>query len=202
MITIIDYGVGNLASVQNMLKKNGFDSLLTNDPKKISMASKLILPGVGAYDSAMKKINAIDLKPAILEAAHKGTFVLGICLGSQILFDGSDEGVLSGLSLIKGSCKKFDADAITPLRVPHMGWSDVTFTVDHPLFNFDNLEPRFYFTHSYHFICANEKNVAGTAVYGKQFTCAVMHENIFGVQFHPEKSHRFGSRLLQNFASL
>jgi glutamine amidotransferase len=148
----------------------------------------------------MKKLQELNLVDCLKEYADQGKPLLGICLGAQLLMESSEEGDLSGLGLIKGTCKHFED--IHPLRVPHMSWSDVTFLVNHPLFNFDDWEPRFYFTHSYHLVCSEERDIAGTAVYGKPFTSATLHKNIFGVQFHPEKSHRFGSRLLQNFAAL
>jgi glutamine amidotransferase len=201
MITIIDYGVGNLASVQNMLNKCGYKSTVTSDPEKIRQADKLILPGVGAYDSAMQKILDLNLKAAILEAAKKGTLTLGICLGSQLLFDGSDEGLMGGLSLIKGTCKKFEPQKIAPLRVPHMGWSDVSFK-SHPIANFAGIEPRFYFAHSYFFQCEQQEDVLATCTYGLEFACGVSRENIMGLQFHPEKSHMFGARLLTNFGKM
>jgi glutamine amidotransferase len=200
MITIVDYGIGNVASVANMLAKNGAESLLTSDAQKIRSAEKLLLPGVGAFDTAMQKLNDLSLIESIREFAQQEKPLLGICLGAQLLMQSSEEGVLQGLGLIKGICKQFGD--ISPLRVPHMSWSEVAFTINHPLFSFEDQEPRFYFTHSYYMACTDETDIAGTATYGKTFTCAVRHQNIFGVQFHPEKSHRFGARLLQNFASL
>ncbi len=182
MITIVDYGIGNVASVANMLRKNGIESELTSDASKIQSAQKIILPGVGAFDTAMKKLQELNLITYLHEYANQGKLLLGICLGAQLLMESSEEGVLPGLGLIKGTCKHF---------------GDI-----HPLFNFDDWEPRFYFTHSYYLACAEEGDSAGTAIYGKAFTCATLQKNIFGVQFHPEKSHRFGSRLLQNFAAL
>lgn len=202
MITVIDYGVGNLASIQNMLKKCGEGSQISSNPNVILNASKLILPGVGAYDAAVEKIIEFGLNSVIREAASKGTLILGICLGAQLLLDGSEEGVLPGLSLIKGKCRKFNEQSITPLRVPNMGWSDVHFKTEHALSKFDEMEPRFYFTHSYYLNCNNPDNVLATSNYGHEFVCGVVHENIMGVQFHPEKSHAFGARLLTNFAKM
>ncbi len=203
MITIIDYGVGNLASVQNMLRKCGVSSQVSKDPKEIARAPKLILPGVGAFDSAMHKIDELGLRSVIGEAATNGTFILGICLGAQLLLDGSEEGNLSGLSLIKGKCRRFDEQLIAPLSIPHMGWSDVVFVSDsHPLAKFEQAEPRFYFTHSYCLSCDNPENVLATSRYGIEFTCGIASQNVFGVQFHPEKSHSFGAQLLINFARI
>lgn len=200
MITIVDYGIGNLASVANMLHKNGHESQLTKNEATILSSSKLILPGVGAFDTAMRTLHDLNLITCIKQYAATGKPLLGICLGAQLLMNSSEEGQLPGLGLVKGTCKHFGD--IRPLRVPHMNWAEVTFTSRHPLFHFNDAEPRFYFTHSYHIVCEDESDVAGTAVYGKTFTCAVQHNNVFGVQFHPEKSHRFGAQLLQNFASL
>jgi imidazole glycerol-phosphate synthase subunit HisH len=203
MITIIDYGVGNLASVRNMLKKCGIDSRFASDPTEILSADKLILPGVGAFDAAMQKILDSNLSEPIVEAAKKGTMILGICLGAQLLMERSEEGALSGLSLIAGECKKFDPLSISPLRVPHMGWSDIVFRKpSHPLSHFEHQAPRFYFAHSYYLKCKNENDILAKASYGIEFTCGVVRENIMGVQFHPEKSHFFGASLLNNFAKM
>jgi len=203
MVTIIDYGVGNLASVQNMLKRCGFASQISKNPDEILRSTKLILPGVGAYDSAMEKINEYGLFSVIREAASNGINILGICLGAQLLLEGSEEGILSGLSLIKGTCKKFDEQTIAPLRVPHMGWSDVQFVAtSHPVAFYGEANPRFYFTHSYYLHCDNPENILATSFYGREFTCGIVNNNIVGVQFHPEKSHIFGRQLLTNFATL
>lgn len=203
MITIIDYGVGNLASVQNMLKKCGVASQVSKDPKEILKSAKLILPGVGAYDSAMQKINETGLDAVIKESARKGKLILGICLGAQLLLERSEEGILPGLSLINGRCIRFDEQSIAPLRVPHMGWSNVVFVKSsHPLARFKETEPRFYFTHSYYLQCQNPDQILATSDYGQQFSCGIEHDNVMGVQFHPEKSHTFGGQLLMNFANM
>jgi len=203
MITIIDYGVGNLASVQNMLRKCGFESRFTSNAEEIINSSKLILPGVGAYDAAMQRIIDLGLDSSIKQAAKNNAIILGVCLGAQLLFEGSDEGVLSGLSLIKGRCKKFDVQTIAPLRVPHMGWSDVNFLQSsHPLADFEANYSRFYFAHSYYFMCEDSEDILANCTYGHPFTCAVSRKNVSGVQFHPEKSHTFGARLLTNFAKM
>jgi glutamine amidotransferase len=203
MITIIDYGVGNLSSIENMLRKVGVLSKVSKDPDEIIRSTKLILPGVGAFDTAMKKINDQGLYTAIREVASNGIFILGICLGAQLLMERSEEGVLQGLSLVKGRCKKFDEMVIAPLRIPHMGWSDVHFVnQSHPLAKFEETMPRFYFTHSFHLQCDDPTNKLATARYGHEFTCGVVKENVMGVQFHPEKSHKFGAQLLSNFAAM
>jgi glutamine amidotransferase len=202
MITIVDYGVGNLASVQNMLKKCDLPSQVTNDHAVLRKAVKIILPGVGAFDPAMQKLKESGLDETVQECAQKGTPILGICLGAQLLMDRSEEGVLPGLSLIQGTCKRFDSHQIAPLRTPHMGWSDVNFAEPkHPLAVFQE-QPRFYFTHSYYLNSQRPEQKLATSVYGHEFTCAVFDKNIMGVQFHPEKSHKFGAQLLRNFANM
>lgn len=200
IITIVDYGIGNVASVKNMLHKNGTPGQISNDANEILKSDKIILPGVGSFDAAMKRLSALNLVEVIRTFSATGKPLLGICLGAQLLMDSSEEGQLNGLGLIKGTCKKFKG--IEPLSIPHMGWSEVNFTREEPIVTFNNSPPRFYFVHSYHIVCENQKEVLGVSEYGYQFTCAVSSNNIFGVQFHPEKSHRYGAELLKNFASL
>jgi imidazole glycerol-phosphate synthase subunit HisH len=202
MITIVDYGVGHLASVQNMLKKCDLASQVTNDHAILRKADKIILPGVGAFNPAMQKLKETGLDKTVHECAQRGTPILGICLGAQLLLDRSEEGELPGLSLIEGTCRRFDSSMIAPLRTPHMGWSDVNFAVPgHPLALF-NEQPRFYFTHSYYLNPAHPEQKLASSFYGHEFTCAVFNKNIMGVQFHPEKSHKFGAQMLRNFASM
>lgn len=200
MITIIDYGMGNLGSIQNMIKKIGFESEITSVVEKIQNASKIILPGVGAFDKAMFNLKNLNLIEVIRQKTHEKIPLLGICLGMQLLADGSEEGVLPGLNLIRGKVKKF----VLPLgyKVPHMGWNTVNYNRESLLFSgFESFEEvRFYFVHSYHFVCETGKAVIGSTDYGLSFTSAVQTDNIYGVQFHPEKSHKFGMQLLRNFA--
>jgi glutamine amidotransferase len=200
MIAIVDYGIGNVASVVKMFRRNGVNCLLVRDPSEIYEADKLILPGVGAFDSAMNKLNELNLVFSIKDFAASGKPLLGICLGAQLLMQSSEKGMLEGLGIITGTCRHFGD--IRPLRVPHMNWSEVTFTSQHPLFSFPESDPRFYFTHSYYIECTHEADIAGTSIYGNTFTCATRHNNIFGIQLHSEKSHRFDARLFINFASL
>lgn len=201
MITIIDYGMGNVGSVENMLNKNGFDSIVTRDHTKIRFASHIILPGVGSFDAACTKLSELELDKTIHESVQNGANLLGICLGAQLLLESSEEGSLSGLGFIKGTCKRFDSNELHPLKVPHMGWSDVQFETSNPLAK-NIVEPRFYFVHSYYFQCYNRVNVFGKAHHGHSFDCAIRSGNVYGVQFHPEKSHMYGAKLLANFASL
>jgi glutamine amidotransferase len=198
MISIVDYGVGNIASVRNMLSKIGVDSQATSDTQTICNSSKLILPGVGSFNAAMQQLNDLNLTQTIRDFASTGKPLLGICLGAQLLLDSSEEGELSGLKLISGTCVKFKEG---DLKVPHMGWGDVKFTKPHPLNTFD-YDPRFYFVHSYHMKCDQPEDVLGVTQYGHEFTSAISYNNIMGVQFHPEKSHRFGMQLLKNFTDL
>lgn len=203
MITIINYGMGNLGSIVNMFKRIGVVSEVTNDVETIRKAEKLLLPGVGAFDAAMKRIHAIDgLRETLDEKVMvQKKPILGICLGMQLLTNSSEEGHEMGLGWIDATTVRFPNG--NGLKIPHMGWNIVHFTRPHALNKgmMDN-EQRFYFVHSYYVVCANEEDVLGQTNYGINFTSMVQHENIFGAQFHPEKSHRFGMQLLKNFAEI
>jgi glutamine amidotransferase len=201
-LTIIDFGMGNLGSIANMLKKIGSTCKITSDLKEIERAKKLILPGVGSYSQAMKNLNEMNVIPLLKLKAAQNIPILGICLGMQLLASNSEEGHVSGLNLIPGNVVKF----VLPntLKVPHMGWNTLKYKEDCKLFQgFDNLEEvRYYFVHSYHFQPELSEYQIASANYGMEFTCAVQKGNIYGVQFHPEKSHSFGMKLLQNFSQL
>jgi len=201
MLAIVDYGVGNLASIKNMLKKTGNDSIISSNESVILDADKLILPGVGAFDTCAEKLQQSGLIHAINKKALEEKIpVLGICVGLQLLMEGSDEGVLPGLGWIKGRVKKFDQSAMPPgTKIPHMGWTDVELAKSSYLFHDMYESPRFYFVHSYHPELSNESDVLLYARYGYRFVAGVQHANIMGVQFHPEKSHKFGMKLLENF---
>jgi glutamine amidotransferase len=200
MVTILDYGIGNVASVKNMLHHNGTAAETSSDPQRILESTHLLLPGVGAYDTAMARLRELNLVDVIRAFAESGKPLLGICLGAQLLMTSSEEGKLPGLNLIPGKCIRFSG--IEPLRIPHMSWSDVSFTRKHPLVEFNDVLPRFYFVHSYHMVCDHPADILGEATYGYTFTCAVNRKNVSGVQFHPEKSHHYGATLLKNFAAL
>jgi len=197
MISIIDYGMGNLGSIQNMLNKLGFESKLESDPDHLKDANSIILPGVGAFDNAMEKLNSSGFSEAIKNFSATGAPVLGICLGMQLLATQSEEGELKGLNLIPGDVVKFKSDT---LKVPHMGWNRVN-PVNDILYS-QLEENRFYFVHSFYYIPEDPNHTAGTTEYGHTFTSSVNRDNVFGAQFHPEKSHKYGMQLLTNFSRL
>lgn len=201
MIAILDYGLGNLGSISNMLKVIGEKSKITNDVEIIRSSDGIILPGVGAFDAGMTKLNESGLAEVIKDEANKGKHILGICLGMQLLGNRSEEGTLSGLSLIPFECKKFNFEDKS-LKIPHMGWDIVDFKKRHPLLDDLSGQQRYYFVHSYYAVCENQENVLMTCDYGIEFACSVVKDNVIGVQFHPEKSHDFGLALLSNFVRL
>ena len=203
MITIINYGMGNLGSVQNMLKRIGVKSIISSDINEIEKAEKILLPGVGAFDAAISKIDELNLRPVLtFMAKEKKVPFLGICLGMQLLTDSSEEGVLKGLNFVPAKTIKFKFPENSDLKIPHMGWNLVTKKTESVLTkNFTN-EFRFYFVHSYHVKCDNPINSILTTNYGYEFDSAIQNENVFGAQFHPEKSHKYGMQLLSNFANI
>ena len=202
-IAIVDYNMRNLASVQNAFAKLGEETVVESNPDKFKDYDKLILPGVGAFGDAMEHLRERNMIEALRKYASSGKYMLGICLGMQLLFESSEEfGENEGLGLIKGHVKAFDTTKFSePLKVPHMGWNRM-FTLEHPLFaNLDD-EHYLYFVHTYHVICKNEKDIIGRTHYGYEFTSAVAHKNVFGIQPHPEKSHENGLKILENFIGL
>jgi len=203
MIAIIDYNMGNLASVKNAFAKLGKETVVESDPEKFQNYDKLILPGVGAFGDAMEHLKERSMIDAIEAFAASGKPMLGICLGMQLLFESSEEfGAHEGLGLIKGKVVKFDTTAFEePLKVPHMGWNRM-FTKEHPLFENLDDEHYLYFVHTYHAVCEDEKDIIGETYYGYKFTSAVAHNNIMGIQPHPEKSHDNGLKILENFIKL
>jgi glutamine amidotransferase len=203
MITIIDYGMGNLGSILNMFKRIGVESEISGDLGKIADATKILLPGVGAFDAAMERINAAGFKEILnRKALQEKVPVLGICLGMQLLTDSSEEGKLPGLGWIPGKTVKFSFENGSKLKVPHMGWNLVN--EKHSGALIENLppEPRFYFVHSYYVKANDPLNVLATTTHGVEFDSIIQRENILGAQFHPEKSHKFGMKLLENFARI
>jgi len=203
MIAIVDYNMGNLASVKNAFAKLGKDTVVENNPEKFKDYDKLILPGVGAFGDAMEHLKERNMVEPIKEFAASGKPMIGICLGMQLLFESSEEfGKHEGLGLIKGSVTAFDSSKFSePLKVPHMGWNRM-FTKEHPLFVGLDEEHYLYFVHTYHVNCTDENDIIGTTNYGYEFTSAVAHNNIMGIQPHPEKSHENGLKILENFIKL
>ncbi len=202
MISIIDYGMGNLGSIKNMVKKAGYAAEISSDVQHIGQAEKIILPGVGSFDRAMSNLNDLGLTALVQQKAADGTPLLGICLGMQLLAESSEEGILGGLGLVPGKVLKFDLPA--DFKVPHMGWNVVEYNSNCLLFrHFEGWEEaRFYFVHSYYFDAEAESSVTGKTPYGRYFASSVNKGNVYGVQFHPEKSHKFGMQLLKNFIEL
>ncbi|PNV82933.1 MAG: imidazole glycerol phosphate synthase subunit HisH [Sulfurimonas sp.] len=203
MIGIVDYNMGNLASVQNAFAKIGAKSVVESNPKKFKEYDKLILPGVGAFPDAMEHLRERNMVDAIKEFAQSGKPILGICLGMQLLFESSEEfGNNEGLGLIKGRVVAFDTSKFNePLKVPHMGWNRM-FTKEHPLFKDLDKEHYLYFVHSYHVVCEDEDDVIGKTIYGYEFASAVAYKNVMGIQPHPEKSHKNGLKILENFTKI
>lgn len=203
MITIIDYGMGNLGSIQNMLRRLGVDAEITSDIELIRKAKKLILPGVGAFDKAMMNLENRDLISVLNEQVLKKRIpLLGICLGMQLLTKGSEEGELNGLGWIDAETLRFNFSPEMKLRVPHMGWNTLTVQQKSCLFQQMYEEPRFYFVHSYYVKCKSRESILATTQYGIDFASGITQDNIYGLQFHPEKSHKFGMQVLKNFTEL
>jgi len=200
MIAIIDYGLGNLGSIANMLKVIGEKAVITCDANKIRKADKIILPGVGAFDAGMSQLENRGLITVIQEEAKAGKPILGICLGMQLLGRKSEEGEKPGIGLIPFENVRFRFTEDSKLKIPHMGWDIVDFKQDKPLLEGIEGTQRYYFVHSYHAVCDDESNVMMNCDYGYKFVAAVCKGNVYGVQFHPEKSHDFGMRLFENFA--
>ncbi len=202
MIGILDYGLGNILAFVNMYKRLHHPTRVVKQPADLTGVTKLILPGVGAVDHAMVMFNQSGLRAPVEEVIFKNQLpVLGICVGMQMLAESSEEGELPGLGWIKGRVVRVaGASSGGHLRLPHMGWNDIAVTRSSALFHGLETEARFYFLHSYYFATQRDEDVLASVEYGNRFTCAVGHEQVMGVQFHPEKSHRFGAKLLQNFA--
>lgn len=202
MLAIIDYGVGNLSSIKNMLKKIGYREVaISNDKEKIRAADKLILPGVGHFDYGMRQLQASGLVDTLNQVVLEDKKpILGICLGAQLLTRGSEEGTEKGLGWIAADTVKFDPTKLNSnLKIPHMGWCEVEVTSNSKLFKEMYEEPRFYFVHTYHIVCDTPEDISVKANNGYEFVAGVEKGNVIGMQFHPEKSHKFGMKLLENF---
>lgn len=201
MIGIVNYGLGNLAAFEVAFRRLGRKARLIDDPAGFDDADALILPGVGAFDVAMTRLAQSGLESGLRAAVSGDRPVLGVCVGMQMLATSSEEGRLPGLSFISGTVRKFQTGGNQHIRCPHMGWNRLTTTSEGPLTQ-DLDQERFYFLHSYYFDCDSQADIIGTSEYGGRFASFVGHRNVFGVQFHPEKSHDAGLRLLDNFARL
>lgn len=200
IVGIADLGIGNFAAMAKMVSQLGGDPRRMTSPHELAQASHVILPGVGSFDYAATVLDTSGFREPLLRIMESGTRpVLCVCVGMQLLAESSDEGAGSGLGWLSGRCVKFAPESVGVLKVPHMGWNDVTPTRPTTLFPSVSEEERFYFVHSYHVACDNPEDVAATADYGSPFTAAVARDHVLGVQFHPEKSHRFGLRLLRRF---
>ena len=202
MITIIDYGMGNLGSVYNMFKKIGVESKISSDLDEIRIATKLLLPGVGSFDKGMQRINDSGIKKVLdYKVLTEETPILGICLGMQLLTNSSEEGIEKGLGYINASAKKFVFND-NKMKIPHMGWNLVHKSTKSKLTDGFIQESRFYFVHSYYVEVENQENSILKTNYGLEFDSAIQHKNVYGAQFHPEKSHKFGMKLLENFSKI
>jgi glutamine amidotransferase len=201
-VTIIDCGIGNIKSVQRMFEAADGSAEIVDRPEKLNEAKRIALPGVGAFDAGMAALSEGWIEPLNKLALDRKVPVLGICLGMQLLCRKSDEGRLPGLGWIDADVTALDIDGRPDLKLPHMGWSVVTPKEANPLIPIEEREQRFYHVHRYRAVCDRDENILATAEYGRPFTTAVRRDNIFGVQFHPEKSHRFGLALMRRFLSL
>jgi len=202
MITLVDYGLGNIQAFMHIYKRLNIPSTRATTTQELESATKIVLPGVGSFDWAMQRLQSSGMREALdYLVIEKKVPVLGICVGMQMMAQYSEEGVMAGLGWIPGEVKRFDEALFkTRTHLPHMGWNDVCFE-ENPLFNNLN-NPRFYFLHSYYFLPKNQSQLLAKTHYGEIFASAVRNQHIFGVQFHPEKSHGWGVQLLQNFAEL
>jgi imidazole glycerol-phosphate synthase subunit HisH len=204
IVGIIDYNICNVGSIYNMLKKLSVESIILSSPKDLDKLTHIILPGVGAFDKGMQNLEgygfADELKHLL---SHSKVPLLGICLGMHFLMDASEEGKKEGLGLIRGQVKRFNFSNNTQnkMKIPHMGWNLVKFNYRNTM-NLDDENNKFYFVHSYHAVCNNESNVFATSEHGYSFTSGIIKNNIIGVQFHPEKSHRYGLNFLSKFVKL
>jgi glutamine amidotransferase len=199
-VGIVNYGIGNGGSISNMFRKLRIKAEAVSTPAQVSAAQRLVLPGIGSFDACISALNNSGLRDAVLEYSVTGRPLLGICVGMQMLTLGSEEGNSPGLGVIRAYARRLNA---TPsLRVPHIGWDTVKWQMpDHPLSKQLLDDSRFYFVHSYCVICESAANSLATCIYGEEFSAAIARDHIAGVQFHPEKSHRFGLQLLNNFGS-
>ena len=204
MITIINTGLGNVKSIFNMLSKIGVAAEISGDPSAIARAEKLILPGVGSFDAGVEQLHSLGLFDLLNEKILEDKIpILGICLGAQLFAKSSEEGSKAGLGWINAEVKKFDFSGLGgQCKIPHIGWNFILPNKEHVIFKNIVTPMKYYFVHSYHYLCEDESLVLATASHGYDFACVIVQNNILGVQFHPEKSHRYGMQMLSNFASI
>ena len=203
MISVLDYGAGNFGSVIRMIERAGGTAQHISTPDEVLAAKKLLIPGVGAFDYGMAKLASRDLLPALNAVAREGRIpIFGICLGMQLMCRSSEEGALPGLGWIDAEVRRFDEAEASGLRVPHMGWNTLRVLRENPLISSGDGEKRFYFVHSYKVCCNDPADPIALTHYGEDFVSAFQRQNFFGVQFHPEKSHRFGMELMRRFVEI
>jgi imidazole glycerol-phosphate synthase subunit HisH len=202
LIIIVDYGMGNLGSIANMLKKVRAEAKISSKIADIEQANKIILPGVGAFDAGMQKLEELGLIAVLNNRVLEDrTPILGVCLGMQLFTQRSEEGTLPGLGWFDAETVrfKFRSDQ-SDLKIPHMGWNSIRISQPNPIWDDEFSEdPWFYFVHSYHVVCRNDNNILATSFNGYEFPAAIIKDNIIGTQFHPEKSHKYGMKLMKNF---
>ncbi|WP_090143104.1 imidazole glycerol phosphate synthase subunit HisH [Limnohabitans sp. DM1] len=204
MIAIVDYGSGNVAAIADIFKRLKVPHLITRDHAELRSADRYVLPGVGAFDTTMRTLRDSGLVNLLNDEVHEhGKKIMGVCVGMQILGDSSDEGVLPGLGWIPGHIRRIDPATLTSrLKLPHMGWNSIKMTGNPPIFDEVDCEQGFYFLHSYYFDAANPDSVMATVKYGNELPCGVVAGNVFGFQFHPEKSHSNGVAVFRNFSRI
>lgn len=204
MITIIDYGSGNIRAIGNIYDILKIDYKIAKSPEEVIGAEKIFLPGVGAFDETISKLDQTGFRKVLdFEVLQNKVPIIGICVGMQILAESSEEGKLLGLGYIKGKVKRIDESLLNQKpKLPHLGWNSIEITKQSELLKNIDSELGFYFLHSYYFECENKEDILTTTNYGKPFASAINHDNVYGIQFHPEKSHQNGINLLHNFAKL
>lgn len=203
MIIIIDYGMGNLGSILNMFNYLDISAAIHSDPRVIAKAGKIILPGVGAFDNGMLNLKESGIYDVLMERVTVDKIpVLGICLGMQLMTESSEEGMEPGLGWIKATTRRFNFENISNLKVPHVGWNNIRIVKPNPVVEGLDAVSKFYFVHSYYVECRNLEDVVCKTTYGHAFDTVIAHENIYGCQFHPEKSHKYGMKVYENFNKL